>query len=67
MIKWIILIGQVGRIWSKRRKTKQIYQTISVLGFFLLLAKKKSDNSTVDPNERAIRTQVNEFNNFNNN
>ena len=46
MFRYVILIGQIGRIWAKSRKTRRIFQTVAVLGFFGLLTKKdkKYDN-----------------------
>lgn len=48
MLKILILIGQLGRIWAKNSRARRIYQSISVLGFFSLLYKSKNDTKKLE-------------------
>lgn len=40
MLRTLIFIGQMGRIWSKRRMDIKIFQSFTAIGFFVLLTKK---------------------------
>ena len=37
VLRIVIVVGQVGRIWSKSAITKNIFQTMSALGYFSLM------------------------------
>lgn len=39
-LKLLVLIGQVGRIWSRHRTEVKIFQTIAAGAFFALYLKK---------------------------
>lgn len=43
-IKLLILITQVGRIWSKHRKEIKVFQTLTTVGFFLLYFQQRKDS-----------------------
>lgn len=47
MLRAIIVIGQLGKIWSTTSKAKQIYQSMSVLGYFSLMETMSNGTSQV--------------------
>ena len=44
MLRVLILVGQVGRIWAKSSQARKIFQTITAVGFFSMVMNYKKDN-----------------------
>jgi len=40
-IKTVVLIGQLGRIWSKNRREIKIFQSLTTVAFFLMFLKSQ--------------------------
>ena len=53
-IKVLILISQLGRVWSRGRIERKLFQSMTAIGFFALFLFKYDDSDK------------NEFNDFNN-
>lgn len=49
-LKYLILIGQLGRIWAKNHKTRKVFQTMAVFGFFGLLTSSKKEQKQIPQN-----------------
>lgn len=43
-IRLLIIIGQVGSIWSKSHKAKQVFRTATAIGFFSLFILKTNED-----------------------
>jgi exosome complex RNA-binding protein Rrp4 len=47
LLKVAVVVGQVGTIWVKSYRTRQVMRTVSTIGFFALMLykdnKKKKD------------------------
>lgn len=43
-LRFLILIGQLGRIWSKNRLEIKIFQSMTAAAFFMLFIGKSNTN-----------------------
>ena len=44
VLRVLILVGQIGRIWAKSHKARKMYSTITVVGLFSLLNNNNNSN-----------------------
>ena len=50
-IKTVILVGQLGRIWSKNRVEIKVLQTLTSVAFFALFLKNNKTESKEEYNQ----------------
>jgi len=49
-LKAVVLLGQVGRIWSKNRLEIKVLQTLTSIAFFALFLKGSKDSREEENN-----------------
>jgi hypothetical protein len=61
-LRAIILIGQLGKIWSISSTNKKLFQSISTVGYFYLMEYLNNRNSQVftigDTSTEVIKAEV---------
>jgi hypothetical protein len=40
ILRTLILIGQVGRIWARTRTTRRVFQTAAAIGYYAILTQQ---------------------------
>jgi len=47
MLRSMILVGQLGRVWSKSKKRQRIFQSMSIVGYFALMNREQLQSKQI--------------------
>jgi hypothetical protein len=53
ILRGLILLGSLGRVWATSRKARNVYQSISILAYFKIMNDMESNRETVIPTIKA--------------
>jgi len=59
LMRTVILVGQLGNIWSKSRVLRKVFQSVSVIGYFELMESMYGDRSqTFTIGDKTVEVDV---------